>query len=78
MTLHMRRLPVVMLLIAALLTLPLLSGCGGSSPYRADCELEAERSGFGEDNDFQDSAIKGCEEALENTHAKPGIFSEEP
>jgi hypothetical protein len=70
-----------MLLTATLLAmaLPLLSGCGGSSsPYRADCELEAERSGFGEDNDFQDNAIKGCEEALDNTHAKPGIFSEEP
>jgi len=47
----------------------LLAGCGGTGPYRAECEREADRSGFGEGSQFRENAIKGCEEALENTHA---------
>ncbi len=62
----MRRILLVLATVGALL----LTGCGGSSgPYRAECEREADRSGFGEGSQFRDNAIKGCEEALENTHA---------
>ena len=69
-----RALSLAMLVVVLLL----LTGCGNSSPYGADCRREVANGGFGEGSEYWQSAIEGCEATLRRTHVRPRIFAEEP